>query len=172
MALMLPSLRLTGRPAKNGARNSLRHSYPTSYPVSYSAAILREEVDEVEKQFPKLPMVITGHSMGGCISRLLLTDSGDQLWMKIFGRPPDEVPLSPKTREYFRQELFFRHRPENRSGDFYRFAIARKQHGYWVDQRFGEHDHPGTDREQSGERRNASPHQYPGKGTKADAAGQ
>jgi hypothetical protein len=50
--------------------------------------------------------------MGGCISRLLLTDSGDQLWMKIFGRPPDEVPLSPKTREYFRQELFFRHRPE------------------------------------------------------------
>src|SRR5437762_12859894 len=57
-------------------------------------------------------MVVIGHSMGGCISRLLLTDSGDQLWMKIFGRPPDEVPLSPKTREYFRQELFFRHRPE------------------------------------------------------------
>src|SRR5213075_1528523 len=53
-----------------------------------------------------------GHSMGGCISRLLLADSGNELWMKIFGRPPDEVPLSPKTREYFRQELFFRHRPE------------------------------------------------------------
>ena len=110
---MLPSLRLTGRPAKNGARNSLRHSYPTGYPFPYSAAILREELYEVEKQFPKLkPMVIIGHSMGGCISRLLLTDSGDQLWMKIFGRPPDEVPLSPKTREYSRQELFFRHRPE------------------------------------------------------------
>ena len=67
----------------------------------------------MEKQFPKLkPMVVIGHSMGGCISRLLLTDSGNELWMKIFGRPPDEVPLSPKTREYFRQELFFRHRPE------------------------------------------------------------
>jgi len=89
------------------------YSYPTGYPFPYSAAILREELDEVEKQFPKLkPMVVIGHSMGGCISRLLLTDSGDQLWMKIFGRPPDEVPLSPKTREYFRQELFFRHRPE------------------------------------------------------------
>jgi hypothetical protein len=57
-------------------------------------------------------MVVIGHSMGGCISRLLLTDSGDQLWMKIFGRPPDDVPLSPHVREYFRQELFFRHRPE------------------------------------------------------------
>ncbi len=89
------------------------YSYPTGYPFPYSAAILREELDEVEKQFPKLkPMVLIGHSMGGCISRLLLTDSGDQLWMKIFGRPPDEVSLTPKTREYFRQELFFRHRPE------------------------------------------------------------
>ena len=89
------------------------YSYPTGYPFPYSAAILREELDEVEKQFPKLkPMVVIGHSMGGCISRLLLTDSGNQLWMKIFGQQQDEVPLSPKTREYFRQELFFRHRPE------------------------------------------------------------
>src|ERR1700741_1911390 len=32
--------------------------------------------------------------------------------MNIFGRPPDEVPLSPRVREYFREELFFRHRPE------------------------------------------------------------
>jgi pimeloyl-ACP methyl ester carboxylesterase len=89
------------------------YSYPTGYPFPYSAAILREELDEVEKQFPRLkPMVVIGHSMGGCISRLLLTDSGDQVWKKIFGRPPDELQLSPKTREYFRQELFFRHRPE------------------------------------------------------------
>src|ERR1700744_5437877 len=58
------------------------------------------------------PMVVIGHSMGGCISRLLLTDSGDKLWVNIFGRPPDEVPLSPQVREYFRKELFFRHRPE------------------------------------------------------------
>src|SRR6516225_5550635 len=89
------------------------YSYPTGYPFSYSAAILRHELDAVEKRFPKMkPMVVIGHSMGGCISRLLLTDSGNELWMKIFGRPPDEVPLSPKVREYFGQELFFRHRPE------------------------------------------------------------
>jgi hypothetical protein len=89
------------------------YSYPTGYPFAYSAAILRKELDEVERQFPHLkPMVVIGHSMGGCISRLLLTDSGNELWTKIFGRPPNEVPLSPKTREYFREELFFRHRPE------------------------------------------------------------
>ena len=89
------------------------YSYPSGYPFSYSAAILRHELDGVEKRFPKMkPMVVIGHSMGGCISRLLLTDSGNKLWMNIFGAPPDEVPLSPKAREYFREELFFRHRPE------------------------------------------------------------
>jgi pimeloyl-ACP methyl ester carboxylesterase len=89
------------------------YSYPSGYPYPYSAAILRDELDAVEKRFPHMkPMVVIGHSMGGCISRLLLTDSGDQLWMKIFGKPPDDVPLSPQNREYFREELFFRHRPE------------------------------------------------------------
>jgi pimeloyl-ACP methyl ester carboxylesterase len=89
------------------------YSYPTGYPVPYSAAILRDQLDAVEKRFPKMkPMVVIGHSMGGCISRLLLTDSGNKLWMNIFGCPPDEVPLSPQVREYFREELFFRHRPE------------------------------------------------------------
>ena len=89
------------------------YSYPSGYPYPYSAAILRNELDRVEKVYPAhKPMVAIGHSMGGCISRLLLTDSGDQLCMQIFGKPFDQVPLSPKTREYFRQELFFRHRPE------------------------------------------------------------
>ncbi len=89
------------------------YSYPTGYPFPYSAAILRDELNAVEKRFPKMkPMVVIGHSMGGCISRLLLTDSGNKLWMNLFGRPPDEVPLSPRVREYFREELFFRHRPE------------------------------------------------------------
>jgi pimeloyl-ACP methyl ester carboxylesterase len=89
------------------------YSYPSGYPYPYSAAILRHELDALEKRYPHLkPMVVIGHSMGGCISRLLLTDSGDQLWMKIFGRPPDEVPLSPHAGEYLRDELFFRHRPE------------------------------------------------------------
>src|SRR5258708_2280632 len=89
------------------------YSYPTGYPFPYSAAILRHELDAVEKRFPHLKgMVVIGHSMGGCISRVLLTDSGNQVWTKIFGRSPDEVPLSPKTREYFSEELFFKHRPE------------------------------------------------------------
>ena len=89
------------------------YSYPTGYPYPYMAAILRQELDSVEKTFPKMkPMVLIGHSMGGCISRLMLTDSGDKICREVLGRPLDEAPLSPHVREYFRQELFFRHRPE------------------------------------------------------------
>ncbi|HEY3901708.1 MAG TPA: alpha/beta hydrolase [Chthoniobacter sp.] len=89
------------------------YSYPSGYPYPYSAAILRHELDAVEKRYPlRRPMVVIGHSMGGCISRLLLTDSGDTLCTKIFGKPLDQVSLSPRTREYFQDELYFRHRPE------------------------------------------------------------
>src|SRR5205823_7203085 len=89
------------------------YSYPSGYPYPYSALILRHELDAVEKRYPaRKPMVVIGHSMGGCISRVLLTDSGDQLCLKIFGKPVEQVALSLPTREYFQDELFFRHRPE------------------------------------------------------------
>src|SRR4030095_13130433 len=89
------------------------YSYPSGYPYPYMAAVLRDELDAVEKRFPKLkPMVVIGHSMGGCISRLLLTDSGDQICRQVVGRPLDEVPVSPLVCDYLRQDVFFRHRPE------------------------------------------------------------
>jgi pimeloyl-ACP methyl ester carboxylesterase len=89
------------------------YSYPSGYPYPYIATILREELNRVEHRFPEMkPMVVIGHSMGGCIARLLITDSGDELWLKIFGRPPNEVTLSQKAREYFQEELFFHHREE------------------------------------------------------------
>ena len=79
----------------------------------HSASVLRRELDAVEKRFPlRKPMVVIGHSMGGCMSRLLITDTGDKLWMKLFKKPPEQVPLSPEAREIFTEALIFRHRPE------------------------------------------------------------
>jgi pimeloyl-ACP methyl ester carboxylesterase len=89
------------------------YSYPSGYPYPYSAAILRRELDAVEKRFPgRKPMVVIGHSMGGCISRLLITDTGEELWMKLFNKPPEQVPLSPESRKILTEALIFRHRPE------------------------------------------------------------
>ena len=43
---------------------------------------------------------------------LKITDSGDTLWLKMFGKPPGQVPLSAKSRELFTESFIFRHRPE------------------------------------------------------------
>jgi len=89
------------------------YSYPSGYPFQYSALILRHELDAIERKFPlKKPMVVVGHSMGGCISRLLITDTGDKLWMGIFGKPPEQVKMSPEAGKLFTEALIFRHRPE------------------------------------------------------------
>jgi len=89
------------------------YSYPSGYPYPYSAAILRRELDAIEKRFPlRKPMVVIGHSMGGCISRLLITDTRDKLWLELFKKPPEQVPLSPESRKLFTEALIFQHRPE------------------------------------------------------------
>jgi pimeloyl-ACP methyl ester carboxylesterase len=89
------------------------YSYPTGYPYPHSAAILREKLDAAENRFPlRKKMVVVGHSMGGCISRLLMTDTGEKLWMDVFNKRPDQVPLSPENKKLIADALIFQHRPE------------------------------------------------------------
>lgn len=89
------------------------YSYPSGYPYPYSAAILRRELDAVQKKYPlRKPIVVIGHSMGGCIGRLLITDTGLKLWLALFKMPPEQVPLSPASKKLFTEALIFRHRPE------------------------------------------------------------
>lgn len=89
------------------------YSYPSGYPYPYSAMILRKELDQVEKRFPlRKKMVVIGHSMGGCISRLLITDTGDKVWDKLFGKPPEQVNMPAEDKKLFTDALIFRHRSE------------------------------------------------------------
>ena len=88
-------------------------SYPTGYPYPYAAAILRRELDGIERRYPlRKPMVLIGHSMGSCISRLLITDAGEKLWLGYFGKPPAEVNFSAATKQFLTESLIFNHRPE------------------------------------------------------------
>jgi len=89
------------------------YSYPSGYPYPYSATIFRERLDAIRAQYPNhKKIVLIGHSMGGCISRLMITDSGDQLWLKLFGKPPAQTSLSPHARELVSSALLFRHRDD------------------------------------------------------------
>jgi pimeloyl-ACP methyl ester carboxylesterase len=89
------------------------YSYPSGWPYPHSAAILRKQLDAIEQRFPmKKKMVVIGHSMGGCISRLLITDVGDSMWMKFFGKPPAQVDMSADSKQLFQDALIFDDRPE------------------------------------------------------------
>jgi len=88
-------------------------SYPSGYPYPYSAAILRKELDHVEKRYPSdKKMVVIGHSMGGCISRLLVTDSERKIWDEMFTVPPEKMDVTPEHKHILTESNIFAHRPE------------------------------------------------------------
>lgn len=89
------------------------YSYPTGFPYGYSASVLRQQLDEALAAKPlRRPMVVIGHSMGGSIARLLVTDTGDKLWKGIFGRTPGESRLPEVTKRTLTKSLVFKRRPE------------------------------------------------------------
>jgi len=89
------------------------YSYPSGYPYPYSASILREKLDDAERRYPMhRPMVVIGHSMGGCISRLLITDTKDDLWALIYKKKPSETTIPASSKKLLSDALIFKHRPE------------------------------------------------------------
>ena len=89
------------------------YSYPSGYPYPYSAAIFRSELDGIERAFPNhRRIVLIGHSMGGLVCRLMITDSGDKLWRSYFSTSPSETKLTPAARELLEKSLIFNHRTD------------------------------------------------------------
>jgi pimeloyl-ACP methyl ester carboxylesterase len=89
------------------------YSYPSGYPYPYSAALFRHDLDGVERAFPNHKrVVLVGHSMGGMICRLMITDAGDKIWRDFFSTPPAKTPLASDTRKLLEESLVFNHRPD------------------------------------------------------------
>jgi pimeloyl-ACP methyl ester carboxylesterase len=89
------------------------YSYPSGYPYPYSAALFRHDLDGVERAFPNHKrVVLVGHSMGGMICRLMITDAGDKIWRDFFSTPPAKTPLASDTRKLLAESLVFSHRPD------------------------------------------------------------
>jgi pimeloyl-ACP methyl ester carboxylesterase len=89
------------------------YSYPSGYPYPYSALILRRELDAIEKKFaPRKKIVLVGHSMGGCISRTLITDTGDKIWMETFGKPPAQMEMPAESKRLLEEAIILKRRPE------------------------------------------------------------
>ncbi|PYJ15273.1 MAG: hypothetical protein DME96_13970 [Verrucomicrobia bacterium] len=88
-------------------------SYPSGYPYPYTAALLRQDLDGIKRAFPDHKrVVLIGHSMGGMIGRLMITDAGDKIWRDFFATPPAKTPLAKDTRKLLEESLVFDHRPD------------------------------------------------------------
>jgi len=88
-------------------------SYPSGYPYPYAAALLRQDLDGIKRAFPDHKrVVLIGHSMGGMIGRLMITDAGDKIWRDFFATPPAKTPLAKDTRKLLEESLVFDHRPD------------------------------------------------------------
>jgi pimeloyl-ACP methyl ester carboxylesterase len=88
-------------------------SYPSGYPYPYSAALFRRDLDGIDRAFPNHKrVVLIGHSMGGMICRLMITDAGDKIWRDLFGTSPAKTPLAGDGRKLLEESLVFNHRPD------------------------------------------------------------
>jgi pimeloyl-ACP methyl ester carboxylesterase len=89
------------------------YSYPSGYPYPYSAALFRHDLDGIDRAFPNHKrVVLIGHSMGGMICRLMITDAGEKIWRDFFVTSPAKTPLASDTRKLLEESLVFNHRPD------------------------------------------------------------
>src|SRR5438876_4483052 len=88
-------------------------SYPSGYPYPYAAALFRQDLDGIKRAFlDHTRVVLIGHSMGGMICRLMITDAGDKIWRDFFATPPAKTPLAKDTRKLLEESLVFNHRSD------------------------------------------------------------
>jgi pimeloyl-ACP methyl ester carboxylesterase len=88
--------------------------YPTGNPILYSAHLLRQDLlDARETVDPEHDdpafnqMVLVGHSMGGILSRLMITSSGSAFYDAVTGTPLEDLGLPAEDTQLLRDVFFF-----------------------------------------------------------------
>lgn len=92
--------------------------YSTGEPFLASAAILRQQLRELQWQLDPTgsdlalsQMMLVGHSMGGLVSKLMVTRSGTDLWNAVSCRPLEEIVTTPKLRNELAESFYFEPSP-------------------------------------------------------------
>jgi pimeloyl-ACP methyl ester carboxylesterase len=109
---------LRGDPALRARYQFWMFMYPTGNPFNLSAAELRKQLVEVRQVVDPAQadpafdrMVLVGHSMGGLLARMAVTESGDALWKTLSNRPIEELVATPEDRDLYRRVMFLRPLP-------------------------------------------------------------
>jgi pimeloyl-ACP methyl ester carboxylesterase len=87
-------------------------SYSTGNPIAYSALLFRQDLAYAEQTYHFNQAILIGHSMGGILSRLQVTNTGRVLWDGIFGSKADAVYASQPQDSVLKQGLIFSANPE------------------------------------------------------------
>jgi pimeloyl-ACP methyl ester carboxylesterase len=89
-------------------------TYNTSNPILLSAHELREalsrtlaEIDPAHQDPALRDLVLVGHSQGGLLARLMVTDSGTRFWDAVCNVPLEQLEMTPATRALLKQTMFF-----------------------------------------------------------------
>ncbi len=113
--------------------------YPTSAPFLYSAKLFRDQIAEVRslldpkgKDPASARLDIIAHSMGGLLTRTLITDSGEAIWNAVFRVPPASLHASAEDRQTVADILHWKARRDVRQVIF----IAVPHHGSKMSREF------------------------------------
>jgi len=66
-------------------------SYSTGNPIAYSALLLRDDLAYAREKYGVGRVILIGHSMGGILSRLQVTNSRKVIWNDVFGAKADQL---------------------------------------------------------------------------------
>jgi len=53
------------------------------------------------------PIVLIGHSLGGLLAKMMVSDSHDLIWNQFFRVPPDQLNLTPADKDWVDHVMFF-----------------------------------------------------------------
>lgn len=82
--------------------------YPTGSPIAANAMRLRKDLAQVEKDYPlRHKIVVVGHSMGGILTQMQITDSKRILWDEVFGARAKELDAKFDEKSVLKRALIF-----------------------------------------------------------------
>ena len=106
--------------------------YPTNSPLAFNQHAIRKAIQDTLNAFDPAghnraskDVVLVGHSMGGVLARLLISDSGDKFWQPIVESYKLEGERKEKARKKLKNYLWFEPMPQVSRAVF----IAAPHHG-------------------------------------------
>lgn len=122
------------------------YHYPTSAPFLYSAKIFRqqlaaarEKLDPGGRHPASARLHVVAHSMGGLLSRTLVTNSGEAIWNRVFRVPSKTLRASTADLAEVTDILHWKARPDIRHVIFiavpHRGSPLPRQFAGWVGRR-------------------------------------